>query len=88
MRYLSTYTFVHIDREVVIPANEAMGEPMDVLTDKHSLGAEEPAVKELLPNSLVGNSGAAATSGEDTMQVDEEITSSAGTLSECDKLTV
>jgi len=59
---------------------------MDVITDKPSLAATgEPAVKELLPNSLISTAIAAASS-EEVMQVDEEVTSSADLLSENEKL--
>ncbi|XP_067937345.1 protein O-GlcNAcase-like isoform X2 [Watersipora subatra] len=76
---------VHPEQEAA--QEEAGCEPMDVITDKPCIAAEEPAVKELLPNSLVRRSGS-TTSLEDVMQVDEEITNSATKITDDNKLTV
>ena len=71
--------------------SEVMGEPMEVITDKPAIACESPVGKDLLPNSLVSSLPAGSadqTTDEDTMQVDEEVTSSADTLDEKQKLTV
>ena len=65
---------------------EEAGEPMDVNTDKPLTAAEEPAAKELLPNSLAASS--VPSTSEDIMQVDDELTSSADNTSDSDKLTM
>lgn len=72
-------------------SSEVVGEPMEVITDKPSLACEEPVVKDLLPNSLVSNNASESSSqqGDDnSMQVDDEITSSGDTLEEKDRLTM
>lgn len=68
-----------------------VGEPMEVITDKPAIACESPVVKDMLPNSLVNTvpaAGAAQTLEEDSMQVDDDMTSCVHKLEEKQKLTM
>lgn len=64
---------------------------MEVITDKPAIACESPVVKDMLPNSLVNTvpaAGAAQTLEEDSMQVDDDMTSCVHKLEEKQKLTM